>query len=85
MLDAPHKYATAQQWTVTVAVYDVGPLDRAKDKRPGRTRALRLLADGRIQGMLPRVAAHLVVGSPLRELADRLCFRYVEPTEAVSP
>ncbi|WP_406342283.1 hypothetical protein [Streptomyces sp. NBC_00648] len=85
VLDALRKCATSQQRTVTAAVYDVGPLDRAKGKRTGLPRALRLLEDGRIQGLLPPSSAHLAAATPLREPAAVAFIRFVQLAEAVSP
>ncbi|WP_371652532.1 MULTISPECIES: hypothetical protein [unclassified Streptomyces] len=85
MLDALRTYASAQGWIVTAALYDVGPLDRPKDKRPGLTRALRLLEDGRIQGLVTLTAAHLAVAAPFRELAAGSFISYVQPNEVSAP
>lgn len=84
VLAALREYATAQQWTVTAALYDIGPLDAAKDRRPGLTRTLRLMEDGRVGGVVTLSAAHLAVALPLRSRAAAAFIRYVQPTEAVS-
>ncbi|MFC0843313.1 MULTISPECIES: hypothetical protein [Streptomyces] len=77
-LDALQTYATAQQWTVTAALYDVGPLDRPKDKRPGLTRVLRLMEEGRIGGLVTPSVAHLTVALPLRSRAAGGFISYAE-------
>ncbi|MEU4349183.1 hypothetical protein [Streptomyces sp. NPDC023838] len=84
-LDALRMYATAQAWTVTAALYDVGPLDRAKDQRPGLVRVLRLMEDGRIEGVVTPSEAHLAVALPLRGRAAAAFIRYVQPTEVITP
>ncbi|MFD9487139.1 hypothetical protein [Streptomyces sp. NPDC059991] len=85
VLTALREYATAQAWTVTAALYDVGPLDRVKDQRPGLTRVLRLMGDGRVGGVVTPSAAHLAVALPLRGRASAAFIRYVQPSEVVAP
>ncbi|MFK8908219.1 hypothetical protein [Streptomyces sp. YS-3] len=81
-LGALRAYATSRQWTVTAALYDVGPLDRPKDRRPGLTRVLRLMEDGRIGGLVAPSAAHLAVALPLR---SRAAGGFISYAEVVTP
>ncbi|MFK8911289.1 hypothetical protein [Streptomyces sp. YS-3] len=88
VLAALRRYAMAQQWRVTAALYDIGPLDRATDQRPGLARTLRLMEDGRVGGVVTPSAAHLAAALPLRSRAAAAFIAYAEaaaqaPSEVV--
>ncbi|GGP86015.1 recombinase family protein [Streptomyces melanogenes] len=84
VLAALREYATAQQWTVTAALYDIGPLDRAKDERPGLVRVLRLMEDGRVSGVVTPSPDHLAVALPLRSRASAAFIRYLHAVEGAA-
>ncbi|MFG2145447.1 hypothetical protein ACGFRG_14780 [Streptomyces sp. NPDC048696] len=83
-LNTLREYATAQPWTVTAALYDIGPLDRAKDQRPGLVRVLRLMEDGRVSGVVTPSAAHFAVALPLRSRASAAFIRYLQAVEGTA-
>ncbi|MFC0842834.1 hypothetical protein ACFH04_03640 [Streptomyces noboritoensis] len=83
-LDELRKYATARAWTVAAALYDVGPLDRAKEQRPGLLRVLRLIEDARIEGVVTPSPAHLAAALPLRSRAAAAFLCYTQHGEVIT-
>ncbi|MEU1078610.1 hypothetical protein ABZ404_39135, partial [Streptomyces sp. NPDC005878] len=60
-----HAYAAARDWTVTAALYDMGPLDTPGEVRRALTRVARLLEDGAVDGLVTRSEADLAASSKL--------------------
>ncbi|MBD0742782.1 hypothetical protein [Streptomyces sp. CBMA152] len=52
-------HARAKGWSVTAALYDLGPLDRPKSERSALTRVTRLLEGGEADGIVILDETHL--------------------------